>query len=100
MYELRVRVTEILGHCPARQPIRVGDSFTVQNGNLHIPGDDQYICLWALQSIMSLLPAKESSVVEEKDGKWRCLTHDVQCPDPEGGVIFKVERRDRVADVV
>jgi len=100
MYELRVTVTEILGHCPAHQPMKVGDSFTVQNGDLYTPRDDQYVCLWALQSIMSLPPAKECCILEREDAKWIHRTHYVQCPDPEGRVIFKVERREMIVDVV
>jgi carbon-monoxide dehydrogenase iron sulfur subunit len=97
MYELRVTVAEILGHCPARQVVKVGDTFAVRNGDLCIPGDDQRICLWALQSIMSLLPARECAIVEKGDGKWARQTHHVQCPDPDGKVIFRVERRERLA---
>ena len=100
MYELRVTVTEILGHWPAHQPIKVGDSFTVRNGDLYAPEDDQYVCLWALQSTLSLLPAKERSSVEKDDGTWILRTHRLQSPDPQGRVIFKVERRERIPQVL
>jgi uncharacterized repeat protein (TIGR04076 family) len=100
MYELRVTVTEILGHCPAHPFIKVGDSFVVHNGDLYLPGDNQRLCLWALSSIMSLLPPKECSLVEKPDGRWIQRTRFPQCPDPEGRVIFRVESREKVAHPV
>jgi len=70
VYELKVTVTKVLGTCTANPPLKPGDYFTVRDGDIRIP-EGGYICLWALQSILPLLPAKERNIAE---------------------VIFKIER--------
>ena len=89
MYELKITVTKVLGACTANPPMKPGDYFTVHNGDLRIP-EGGYICLWALQSLMPLLPAKERRIAEEEDWMWR--VHHAQCPDPKGRVIFRIVR--------
>jgi uncharacterized repeat protein (TIGR04076 family) len=91
LYELKVTVTKVLGTCTADPPMKPGDYFTVRNGDIRIP-EGGYICLWALQSILPLLPAKERNIVESKENDWVWRVHHVQCADPDGRVIFKVER--------
>jgi uncharacterized repeat protein (TIGR04076 family) len=51
-----------------------------------------YICMWALQSLMPLITAKERETAAEADEDWMWRVHHVQCPDPKGRVIFKIER--------
>ncbi len=91
MYELKVTVTKVLGTCTANPPLKPGDYFTVRDGDIRIP-EGGYICLWALQSILPLLPAKERNIVEDKEDDWIWRVHHAQCPDPKGRVIFKIER--------
>ena len=91
MYELKVTVAKVLGTCTADPPMKPGDYFTVRDGDIRIP-EGGYICLWALQSILPLLPAKERNIVEAKEDDWVWRVHHAQCPDPDGRVIFKIER--------
>jgi uncharacterized repeat protein (TIGR04076 family) len=91
MYELKISVTKVLGRCTADPPMRVGDSFTVCDGDIRIP-EGGYICLWALQSLLPVIPPKEREILEEKDEDWMWRVHHVQCPDPQGRVIFEIER--------
>jgi carbon-monoxide dehydrogenase iron sulfur subunit len=91
VYELKVTVTKVLGTCTADPPMKPGDYFTVQDGDIRIP-EGGYICLWALQSILPLLPAKERNIVESEEDDWIWRVHHAQCPDPDGRVIFKIER--------
>jgi uncharacterized repeat protein (TIGR04076 family) len=91
VYELQVSVAKVMGACTADPPMKVGDSFTVRDGDLRIPAGG-YVCMWALQSLLPLLPAKERRIAEEKEQDWLWRVHHAQCPDPEGRVIWKVER--------
>jgi carbon-monoxide dehydrogenase iron sulfur subunit len=91
MYELKVTVTRVLGTCTADPPMKPGDYFTVRNGDIRIP-EGGYICLWALQSILPLLPAKERNIVGSEEDDWMWRVHHAQCPDPDGRVIFEIER--------
>jgi carbon-monoxide dehydrogenase iron sulfur subunit len=45
-----------------------------------------------LQSILPLLPAKERDIIESEEDDWMWRVHHAQCPDPDGRVIFKIER--------
>lgn len=85
MYDLRVEVAEIRGFCDL--PHRVGDWFEVRNGRLHIP-DGKYVCIWALGSLLPMLPAKERRVAESND--WLPRVQLLTCPDPNGLVIWRI----------
>jgi uncharacterized repeat protein (TIGR04076 family) len=91
MYELEVKVKKVLGTCTADPPMKPGDRFYVRDGNIHIP-DGGYICMWALQSLLPLIPAKEREIAEAKDEDWLWRVHHAQCPDPQGRVVFRIER--------
>jgi uncharacterized repeat protein (TIGR04076 family) len=91
MYELEIAVTKVLGTCTANPPMVRGDYFTVRNGDIRIP-EGGYVCVWALQSILPLIPAKEREIAEAKDDDWMWRVHHAQCPDPNGRVIFKIDR--------
>jgi uncharacterized repeat protein (TIGR04076 family) len=91
VYELKVAVKKVMGECTADPPMKPGDYFTVRDGDIEIPRGG-YICLWALQSLMPLLTAKERELAEHKKEDWMWRVHHVQCPDPKGRVIFKIER--------
>lgn len=87
MYRLRITVDEIRGFCDL--PVKEGDYFEVDGGRLIIP-PGKYICIWALQAMMPFLTAKQREIAEEND--WVPTTSKIMCPDPNGMVIYRVER--------
>ena len=91
MYHLKITVDEVKGFCD--MPMEEGDYFKVEGGKIIVP-DGQHICLWALQSMMPFFPAKERDSNEEND--WIPHTKRFSCPDPNGMVIFRIERVDPV----
>lgn len=95
MYELKITATKVLGTCTADPPMKPGDYFTVRDGDIRIP-EGGYICLYALQNVLPVITPKEREILEEKDEDWMWRVHHVQCPDPEGRVIFKIERMGKV----
>lgn len=95
MYELEIKVTKVMGRCTADPPMRPGDRFYVRDGDIRIP-EGGHVCLWALQSLLPLLPAKEREILEERDDDWMWRVHHAQCPDPAGRVIFKIDRVGRL----
>jgi len=97
MYELKVTVTKVMGNCDADPPMKPGDSFTVSDGDIRIP-EGGHICIWALQSLIPLLTPKEREIAEKENEDWMWRVHHVQCPDPDGLVIFKIERTGRLGD--
>jgi uncharacterized repeat protein (TIGR04076 family) len=86
MYRLRISVEEVRGKCTA--PHRPGDSFEVWRGNIRVP-DGKFVCLYSLQSILPLLPANERELAE---GDWMLGARHVHCPDPDGGVVWRIDR--------
>ena len=87
MYDLKVTVHDIEGYC--NMPMSIGDYFILREGKIYIP-EGKYFCMWALQSIMPLLPAKQRNSNDE--GDWLPETELVSCPDPKGRTIMKIER--------
>jgi len=75
--------------------MKAGDYFIVSDGDIRIP-EGGYICLWALQSLMPLIPAKERENGEAQDDDWLWRVHHAQCPDPNGRVIFRIETTKKV----
>lgn len=96
MYELKITVAKVLGTCSADRPMKLGDYFTVHDGDIRIPKDG-HICLWALQSLIPVITPKEREILEDKDEDWMWRVHHVQCSDPKGRVIFKIERVGQVS---
>jgi uncharacterized repeat protein (TIGR04076 family) len=92
MKGLIISVSKILGTCTSTPPLQKGDFFTVQNGDIRLP-EGRFTCLWALQSILPLIPAKERRIAEKHGEDWMWRVHHVQCPDPNGRVVFKIERK-------
>ena len=64
----------------------------VDDGDIRIP-EGRFVCLWALQSILPLVPAKERKIAERRNDDWMWRVCHVQCPDPAGRVVFKIEKR-------
>jgi uncharacterized repeat protein (TIGR04076 family) len=96
MYELKVTVKKVMGTCTADPPMKPGDYFTVSDGDIQAP-DGGYICLYALQSLLPVITPKEREIAEREDEDWMGRVHHVQCPDPAGRVVFKIERTGNVA---
>ena len=85
MKKLIVRVKEIRGCCESHH---VGDCFRLEGGKLSLPGNNKHICIYAFSSLLPLLPAKERNPNEPDD--WLPRTWEVECPDPNGGVIWEI----------
>lgn len=86
MYNLRIVVEEVKGFCDL--PMKPGDYFEVHGGRIIIP-PGKHMCLWALQSMMPLLPLKQRKIDEEND--WVPYTKRICCPDPNGMVIYRID---------
>ena len=97
MYELRVQVTKVMGECTGEPPSQPGDYFTVRDGDIIIP-EGGSVCPWALQSLLPLITPREREISEEDDQDSMRRVRYAQCPDPEGRVIFKIERVGQVKD--
>ena len=97
MYALKITVTKVLGVCTADPPMKVGDFFTVRDGDIIIP-EGGSVCPWALQSLLPLITPREREISEEDDQDSMRRVRYAQCPDPEGRVIFKIERVGQVKD--
>ncbi len=97
MYELKISVKKVMGKCTACPPLKPGDYFIVSDGDIQIPRGG-YICLWALQSLMPLITPKEREIAEREDDDWMWRVHHVQCPDPKGRVIFRIERTGKIEE--
>jgi uncharacterized repeat protein (TIGR04076 family) len=91
VYELNVTVKKVMGECTASHPVKPGDSFIVSDGDIHVPGGG-HICAWALASLIPLIVLKEREIAENKDEDWVWRVDHAQCPDPDGRVIFEIER--------
>ena len=86
LYDLRVRVEAIQGHCTCNH--QVGDVFELKSGKLHITSDRGF-CMYALQSTLPLLPAKQRAT---HPNDWMTTDARVVCPDPLCGVVMRIER--------
>jgi uncharacterized repeat protein (TIGR04076 family) len=95
MYELKITVDRVLGECTADPPMKPGDYFTVRDGDIRIP-EGGFVCLWALQSMLPVITPKEREILEDKNDDWMWRVSHVQCPDPDGRVIFDIERVGKV----
>lgn len=87
LYDLRIIVEEVRGFCDL--PMVPGDYCEVRGGRLIIP-EGKHMCIWALAGILPMLPAKQRNIVEEND--WLPSTSQMCCPDPNGLVIYRIER--------
>jgi uncharacterized repeat protein (TIGR04076 family) len=86
LYDLKVVVEEIRGTCTCGHA--VGDSFELQGGKLSLAAGQSF-CVYALQSTLPLLPAKQRSL-DPMD--WMSTDTRVICPDPLCGVIMRIDR--------
>jgi uncharacterized repeat protein (TIGR04076 family) len=90
LYDLRVTVERIEGRSVCG--LEVGDFFELtESSRLRIPAG-RHFCLYALQAVLPLLPAKQR---ELSPGDWLERDSLVCCPDPEERVIMRIERLER-----
>ena len=87
VYDLRVTVERIEGRSVCG--LAVGDYFELtESSRVRIP-DGKHFCLYALSSVLPLLPAKQRKL---PDGDWLEQDSLVACPDPDERVIMRIER--------
>ena len=87
LFDLRVTVESIEGRSVCG--LAVGDWFELVNSSeLRLP-DGKHFCIFALQSVLPLLPAKQRQLPE---GDWLERDSLVCCPDPEERVIMRIDR--------
>ena len=87
LYDLRVTVERIEGRSVCG--LQVGDYFEVTESNLvRIPAG-KHFCLYALQSVIPLLAAKQRKLPHED---WLEQDSLVCCPDPDERVVMRIER--------
>lgn len=87
LFNLRVVVDRIEG-----RPVcgmQVGDYFEVTNSSeLRIP-EGKHFCMYAIASVLPLLPAKQRQL---PDDDWLEKDSLVACPDPDERLIMRIER--------
>ena len=87
LYDLRVTVERIEGRSVCG--LEVGDYFEVtESSRVRIP-DGKHFCLFALQSVLPLLPAKMRRLPDED---WLERDSLVACPDPDERLVMRIER--------
>jgi carbon-monoxide dehydrogenase iron sulfur subunit len=64
MRKLIVKVKEIKGKCDI---MKIGDYFILDGGKLILPDKNKHVCIYALSSLLPLLPAKQRNIVEPED---------------------------------
>lgn len=86
LYDLTVVVEKIDGHCTCN--MAVGDCFHLRGGKVSLP-DGADFCLYALQSAIPLLPAKQR---KNHPADWMETDARVICPDPACRLVMRIDR--------
>ena len=86
LYDLRVVVEQVGARCTCS--MAVGDAFELKGGKIAIPGDRTF-CLYALQAVIPLLPAKQRPTHRND---WMTSDAEVACPDPNCSTRFRITR--------
>ena len=86
LYDLTVIVEAIEGNCTC--DMRVGDRFHLRSGKLSMP-DGADFCLYALQAVIPLLPAKQR---RNHPADWMETDSRVVCPDPACRLTMRIDR--------
>lgn len=86
LYDLSISVESIAGHCTC--DMAVGDTFYLKGGKLSLP-DGKSFCLFALQSTIPLLPAKQR---KGHPADWMETDSRVICPDPACQLVMRIDR--------
>ena len=85
LHDLEVVVESIEGNCTC--DMSVGNSFQLRGGKLAIPGGSY--CLYALQSAIPLLPAKQRV---NHPADWIETDSRICCPDPACQLVMRIDR--------
>ncbi|MHA1629973.1 MAG: TIGR04076 family protein [Candidatus Heimdallarchaeota archaeon] len=93
MARIKVTVERIDGYC--NFPLLVGDYFFVDGSRLIIP-KGKALCLWALQSMMPILPVLTQKI-HLPASSWIKHVKHFSCPDPKGLVLFRLELEEKDA---
>jgi uncharacterized repeat protein (TIGR04076 family) len=87
LYDLRVTVERIEGRSVCG--LEAGDYFEVtESSRIRIP-EGKHFCIYALQAVLPLLPAKQRRLPETD---WLERDSLVCCPDPDERVVMRIER--------
>jgi uncharacterized repeat protein (TIGR04076 family) len=86
LYDLTIEVEAIEGNCTCK--MAVGDRFFLRGGKLSLP-DGADFCLFALQAVIPLLPAKQR---QNHPADWMETDARVVCPDPACRLIIRIDR--------
>ena len=90
LYDLRVTVESIEGRSVCG--LAVGDWFELVNSSeLRLP-DGKHFCIFALQSVLPLLPAKQRDLPA---ADWLARDSLVACPDPDERLVMRITRTGR-----
>lgn len=90
LYDLRVECVEIRGDPVSTYD--VGDYFEVHGGQLVFPEDQDGFSMYALASLIPLLPAKQR---ESAPNDWMTTDTRVADPDPNVGGVFEITRLEK-----
>jgi len=86
LYDLAVVVERIDGQCTCS--MHVGDTFYLRSGKISLPAGRDF-CLYALQSVIPLLPAKQR---KNHPADWMETDSRVVCPDPACRLLMRIDR--------
>ncbi len=87
LYDIRVTVERIEGRSVCG--LAVGDYFEVtESSRVRIP-EGKHFCLYALQSVLPLIAAKQRRLPAED---WLEQDSHIACPDPDERVVMRIER--------
>ena len=87
LYDLRVTVERIEGRSVCG--LEVGDWFEVtESSRVRIP-EGRHFCLFAMQAVLPLLPAKMRRLPDED---WLERDSLVACPDADERLVMRIER--------
>ena len=87
LHDLRVTVERIEGRSVCG--LEVGDWFEVtESSRVRIP-EGRHFCLYAIQAVLPLLPAKMRRLADED---WLEQDSLVACPDPDERLVMRIDR--------
>ena len=86
LYDLQIIVESIEGNCTCE--MAVGDSAYLKGGKISMPDGGDF-CLYALQSVLPLLPAKQRPL---HPADWMETDTRELCPDPGCRLTMRIDR--------
>ena len=89
LYDLTIQVEKIEGNCTCN--MEVGDCFYMKGGKISLPEKSDF-CLYAMQSVIPLLPAKQRM---NHPADWMETDSRVVCPDPACKLVMRIDRNDK-----